>query len=115
MNSAHPYPGDPTIMAIGTNRAEDIRFVLDETAKWNTNDPMFKGHLDLDQVGIFGFSFGGGTTSAACAQEPRIKAGLSLDGGFHFFRYPAFDRPFLILSGGDGQEFMKPRRLSRPV
>jgi len=63
--------------------------------------------LKPDHVGIFGHSFGGGTSAAACAQEARIKAGLSLDGGFHYVPIPAFDRPFLILSGGDSDSFMQ--------
>ena len=98
---------DPITMSIATNRAEDVRFVLDEAARWNTDDPTLKGSLALDHVGIFGHSFGGGTSAAACAQEPRIKAGLSLDGGFHYFPIPAFDRPFLILGGGDSDSFMQ--------
>jgi len=100
-------PGAPSILLIATNRAGDVRFVLDQAARWNTADPILKGRLDLDHSGIFGLSFGGGTSAAACAREARIKAGLSLDGGFYYFPIPAFDRPFLILSGGDNDSFMQ--------
>ncbi|PYJ95736.1 MAG: hypothetical protein DME23_22950 [Verrucomicrobia bacterium] len=110
MDAPNLGTNDPITMSIATNRAEDVRFVLDEAARWNTEDPMLKGSLDLDRVGIFGHSFGGGTSAAACAQEPRIKAGLSLDGGFVFFPIPAFDRSFLFLSGGDSDAFMQPYR-----
>ena len=59
--------GDPTIMSMATNRADDVHFVLDQAAAWDAGDPVLGGHLDLDQVGIFGHSFGGGTSAAACA------------------------------------------------
>jgi predicted dienelactone hydrolase len=100
-------PGGQIVLEVATNRAADMRFLLDEVDRWNTSDPRLKGHLDLNRTGIFGMSFGGGTSAAACAEEPRIKAGLSLDGGFHFFPIPAFKRPFLIISGGDTNKFMQ--------
>jgi predicted dienelactone hydrolase len=100
-------PGDPLTLQIATNRIRDIEFVLDQFAQWNASDPFFQGRLDLDQVGIFGHSFGGGTSAGACAQIPGIKAGLSLDGAWPVIPIPAFDRPFLILSGGDQYAYMQ--------
>lgn len=110
MDAPNIGTNDPITMSIATNRAEDVYFVLDEVARWDSEDALLKGRLDLEHIGIFGHSFGGGTSAAACAQEPRIQAGLSLDGGFVFFPIPAFDRPFLILGGGDGDQFMAPYR-----
>jgi dienelactone hydrolase len=101
---------DPTTLFIATNRAEDVRFLLDEATNLNAQDSILQGRLNLNQIGIFGHSFGGGTSAAACAQETGIKAGLSLDGAFAYFPIPAFDQPFLILSGGDNDTFMQQYR-----
>jgi len=100
-------PGDPLTLQIATNRVRDIEFVLDQVAQWNLSDPFFQGRLDLAEAGTFGHSFGGGTSGAACAQVAGIKAGLSLDGGWPLIPIPAFDRPFLILSGGDQDAYMQ--------
>ncbi len=100
-------PGDPLTLQIATNRVRDIEFVLDQVAQWNLSDPFFQGRLDLAEAGTFGHSFGGGTSGAACAQVAGIKAGLSVDGGWPVIPVPAFDRPFLILSGGDQDAYMQ--------
>jgi dienelactone hydrolase len=100
-------PGDPLTLQIGTNRIKDIDFVLDQVTEWNVNDPFFHGRVDLDQVAVFGHSFGGWSSAIACAQIARIKAGLSLDGGGPVIPIPAFNQPFLILSGGDNNAFME--------
>jgi predicted dienelactone hydrolase len=46
------------------NRPLDVKFVLDEVEKLNNTDPRFKGRLNLQQVGVFGQSFGGYTALA---------------------------------------------------
>lgn len=63
-------------------RARDASFVLDTLDRLNANDPqgLLTGRLDLDQVGIFGFSFGGSTAAEACRLDRRFKAGLDFDG-----------------------------------
>jgi dienelactone hydrolase len=63
-------------------RAEDASFVLDTLEDLNGNDPegLLTGALSLDQVGIFGFSLGGGTAAQACATDRRFKAGLDMGG-----------------------------------
>jgi dienelactone hydrolase len=110
MDAPNLGPNDPTTMFIATNRAADVHFLLDEATNLNAGDSILQGHLDLDQIGIFGHSFGGGTSAAACAQESRIKAGLSLDGAFAYFPIPSFAQPFLILSGGDNDSYMQQYR-----
>ena len=46
------------------NRPLDVKFVLDELEKLNNTSPRFKKRLDLQQVGVFGQSFGGYTALA---------------------------------------------------
>src|SRR5262249_9586124 len=101
VQNPNPFPGDPLTLKLATNRLLDITFLLNRLSDWNASDAFFQGRLDLDNVGIFGHSFGGGTSAGACAQVAGIKAGLSLDGGWPVIPIPAFYRPFLILSGGD--------------
>lgn len=46
------------------NRPLDIKFVLDELEKLNKTDSRFQKRLNLQQVGVFGQSFGGYTALA---------------------------------------------------
>jgi predicted dienelactone hydrolase len=39
----------------------DIKYILDQLQKSNQSDPIFKGKFNLEQVGVFGQSFGGYT------------------------------------------------------
>jgi len=63
-------------------RARDASFVFDTLVHLNASDPqnLLTGRLELDRVGIFGFSFGGATAAQACWLDRRFKAGLNLDG-----------------------------------
>ncbi len=55
----------------------DIGFVLDRLATLNGK---FAGRLDMTRVGVFGHSFGGSQAAQFCAQDPRCKAGIDIDG-----------------------------------
>ena len=46
------------------NRPMDVKFVLDELEKLNNTDSPFKKRFNLEQVGVFGQSFGGYTALA---------------------------------------------------
>ncbi|MEA5594639.1 alpha/beta hydrolase [Rivularia sp. UHCC 0363] len=46
------------------NRPMDVKFILDELEKLNKTDSRFQKRLDLQQVGVFGQSFGGYTALA---------------------------------------------------
>jgi predicted dienelactone hydrolase len=75
------YPGD---------FARDIRFVLDrveDLAAGRNPDvdhqPLPAGlgaALDLDRVGMFGWSKGATATALVMGADPRVRAGLSFDG-----------------------------------
>lgn len=43
------------------DRPLDIKFLLDELTRLSKFNPTFQGHLDLEQVGVIGQSFGGYT------------------------------------------------------
>ncbi|WP_407152755.1 alpha/beta hydrolase family protein [Bradyrhizobium sp. ORS 86] len=63
-------------------RADDARFVLDTLHDLNEADPhgRFTDRLNLNQIGIFGFSLGGGVAAQACWLDHRFKACLNMDG-----------------------------------
>ncbi len=55
------------------NRPLDVKFVLDELEKLNDTDPRFKKRLDLQQVGVFGQSFGGYTALALAGAKINLE------------------------------------------
>jgi hypothetical protein len=71
-------------------RIADTQFVLDELAVLNSGTSPDAGHrrlpaglagtLDLARVGMFGHSLGGATAAQTMAADPRILAGIDLDG-----------------------------------
>ena len=63
--------------------AADNRFVLKKLEDINAIDSVLKGILDFENVGIIGHSLGGATAGEMACTEPRIKAGVNLD-GFQF-------------------------------
>jgi predicted dienelactone hydrolase len=83
-------------------RVADTRFVLDELARLDQNDPagIFTGRLDLARVGIFGHSFGGAVAAEACRQDSRLVAGIDLDGClFGLAASVGVPKPVLFASG----------------
>ena len=73
------------------NRPLDVTFALDQIERLNREDPLFKGRLALDQIGLAGHSFGAFTTLASCGQaillpgqrevrltDARLKAGIAM-------------------------------------
>ena len=61
------------------NRFKDLDFVLGQLEQMNQTDPILANRLDLDHIGIMGWSFGGGTAAEACRTNNQIKAMVLLD------------------------------------
>lgn len=60
--------------------AGDIAFLLDTMTAWDeTTSGIFAGRLNLEQLGLFGHSTGGGAMLQFCLDDPRCDAGLGLD------------------------------------
>ncbi|MGW3992530.1 alpha/beta hydrolase family protein [Amycolatopsis sp. NPDC004772] len=73
-------------------RAKDVSFVLDSLAhsKWASL-------LDGSRIGMAGHSVGGTSTVNAMVTDPRIKAGIDIDGTQNDpLLAPGLDRPFLF-------------------
>jgi hypothetical protein len=78
--------------------AEDILDVVSKLDTWNTTG-FFKGKLDLNKVGVFGHSRGGGAAGHSLLIDGRIKAGANLDGvQWGQIVDTIFHQPFLFLS-----------------
>ncbi|MDR8412696.1 lipase [Nonomuraea sp. 3-1Str] len=61
-------------------RIADTRFVLDRLATGRSLPKELADSMDLHRIGMFGHSLGGSTTAQGMANDPRIKAGIDLDG-----------------------------------
>ena len=59
----------------------DLVYTLDTFTALNADDPSgrFTGLLDLERVGAFGHSTGGGASIQFCATDPRCKAAFTMD------------------------------------
>ncbi|MCE5171865.1 DPP IV N-terminal domain-containing protein [Paenibacillus profundus] len=88
--------------------ARDVRFILDRLEGLARHDAdRFAGRIDTSRIGILGHSFGGATAAQAIMQDPRLKAGLNMDGAFYGHPIPAagLNRPFLYMY--DGKAFSR--------
>ena len=59
---------------------DDIGFVLDQLDTINQNDGALAGALDLQRVGVMGFSKGGAAAGQFCVTDLRCSAGINLTG-----------------------------------
>lgn len=59
---------------------QDFDFLTEELARLNEEGNFFRGMLDLEKVGIMGYSKGGVAAAHACLTENRCKAGINLSG-----------------------------------
>ena len=60
--------------------AQDMITALDLLETWNAKKVRSEGKLDLDRIGVFGHSVGGGSAGNLAMKDKRIKAAANLDG-----------------------------------
>ncbi|MEV6151283.1 alpha/beta hydrolase [Nonomuraea sp. NPDC052129] len=75
-------------------RAADVSFVLDQLpAKWDGSD-----RIDRSRIAMVGQSIGGSSAMATMLEDPRVRAGVDMD-GTAYARIPksGFSRPFMFL------------------
>ncbi|MBC2876541.1 MULTISPECIES: alpha/beta hydrolase family protein [Streptomyces] len=85
------------------NRAEDASFVLDRLT--GSRSPWKHADLiDRQRIGMAGHSLGGATAAAVMAADPRVRAGVNMDGSFQGAVPPGGlgGRPFMMLGTDDG-------------
>ncbi len=84
----------------------DARFVLDEMERWNQprSTELLAGRMDLTRVGVFGHSFGGALAASLCLADPRVVAGINMDGWiFGNAERTGVAKPFFFMNSGDGK------------
>ena len=85
-------------------RVKDVEFVADELARYNlpgSND-QFSGRLDMNRLGVFGYSFGGAVAVQTCWSDHRFRAAVDLDGAlFADSARDGIQQPLLIMTDND--------------
>ena len=83
-----------------TSRFQDLQFLLEKLQDLDQADSVFANRLDLDHIGVMGWSFGGGTAAEFCRTNDQIKAAVLLDG--YLDPVPALikglQKPFLAMN-----------------
>ncbi|MFE1555195.1 alpha/beta hydrolase family protein [Streptomyces sp. NPDC058734] len=84
---------------VGAVRARDVSFVLDRLTGQDGKGPVWQdgAPVDPDRIAMVGHSAGGFSTVPAMLSDPRVKAGVNMDGGFHVLPDRPLDRPLLML------------------
>ncbi|MGA5821239.1 alpha/beta hydrolase family protein [Kitasatospora sp. NPDC094028] len=96
---------DPTKIdfnAETAGRARDVSFVIDQLTHGHAAWPL--AHLiDKHAIGMAGHSLGGAAAAATMIADPRVRAGVDMDGTFFPAPKPGqINRPFLMLGRADG-------------
>ena len=82
---------------------DDAKFALDYAEILNDTDDILKERLNLENVGMYGHSFGGASTSICCFEDDRIDCGLTLDGVSYEELIPiGVTKPFFMMTA-DGR------------
>jgi dienelactone hydrolase len=84
-------------------RLDDLKFVVNQLERMNHDSSSpFAGKLDTTRLAIAGHSLGGMTALPALLQDPRLKAGVLIDGWPETLTTPT-ETPVLILAAGHEQ------------
>ncbi|MEO8450801.1 MAG: hypothetical protein ABI647_13465 [Gemmatimonadota bacterium] len=79
----------------------DARYTLDRIEALNRDPGLFQRRLDLDRIGLFGWSFGGAVGVQMAADDPRVKAAVDHDGQlFGDVRQRGTKRPVMLIHHG---------------
>lgn len=89
---------------VGGVWTEDISFTINQLEKMNAGliPSMFQGKIDMENIGVFGHSFGGAAAYDS-SYDSRIKAGIDLDGSLYRYHHkegPA--KPFMFIFSEQG-------------
>ncbi len=64
------------------DRVNDLRLILDELSRWNRDDPVLAGRLQVTNVASMGWSWGAGVAAEFCRVDTRCQAAIILEGYF---------------------------------
>jgi predicted esterase len=100
---------------------DDQRFILNKIEELNQGKKsnLFSGRIDLNNIGLFGFSFGGNIAVLSTLRDHRVKAGVNIDSTFwrHPDGIPEINKPIMDVVNDnyqkdvhDGYEFFPEKR-----
>ncbi|MFD4657752.1 alpha/beta hydrolase family protein [Kitasatospora sp. NPDC058444] len=101
--------GDPArIDSIPASRALDVSFLIDQLTHGHTAWRL--AHLiDKHEIGMAGHSLGGAAAATTMIADPRVRAGVNMDGTFHPDPAPGqINRPFLMLGTAANTDWEHP-------
>ena len=81
-------------------RTKDVLYLLDQLENVN-NDSIFQTRMDIENIGVFGWSFGGATALDVCIIDDRCKAVIDIDGwpyGEEFNSDIVLNKPLLVIN-----------------
>jgi glutamine amidotransferase-like uncharacterized protein len=79
--------------------AKDTGFVIDELDVMNRGNGFLAGKLDLERIGVMGFSKGGAAAAQFCVTDDRCKAAINMDGRMYGDVVDQnLTQPFLLMS-----------------
>lgn len=98
-------PGGPTPADV-VNQPADVSFLIDSVLSLVGESKPFDGVIDLQRIGLTGYSLGGLTATLATfhpsLRDSRVKATVSIAGPAAIFTdvfYESTDTPFLMIAG----------------
>ncbi|RDU25228.1 alpha/beta hydrolase family protein [Anaerosacchariphilus polymeriproducens] len=92
---------------------KDIKFIVDRFIKANSDtESFFNGKVDINNIGIFGHSFGGAAAFDLCYNDSRFKAGIDLDGSLYSCTQykpdnKSMNKPFMFVFSDEHFQFCK--------
>jgi hypothetical protein len=98
-----PEEYDPIARRLGETWVGDLRFVLSQASRLQSGEikSSLAGLLDLNRVGVFGHSTGGGAAVEFCYVEAQCRAGLAMDAWLipydRGMLSEGFEKPFLLM------------------
>ncbi len=83
---------------VGKAWTDDVLFTIDQLERMHAGEipSKLQGKMDLDHIGVFGHSFGGAASYDA-THDPRIKAGINLDGSLYRHDQTGSSKPFMFM------------------
>lgn len=79
---------------------KDAKFVLDKLALINKSDSFFSGYLDVNKLGMLGWSFGGALSIQMTHDDPRVRAAVLHDGAlFGDIFLKGTNKPVMLMHG----------------
>lgn len=94
---------------VGKVLTDDVTFALDQFELMNSGEiqSSLKGKFDLEHIGVFGHSIGGATAYDS-SYDPRITAGINLDGGLYLLNDKmGANKPFSFVFSESGFQKLK--------